>query len=240
MRLKVCGLTCTSELRLLAGSPVNMVGLWHGVPDGKADLPLGTLSELAAVATERGLEPVLVTLLDDPEQLRAVVAASGIRRVQLHGYTTPRQVAAVRAALPGVGLVKVLHVRRGKVLEKPFVAAFERAGTDLFLFDSVADDGRIGSTGRPLDAAAVAPVLESVRIPFLLAGGLTAAVAGDHGAALRHDGFLGVDVDSGARRPDGTLAPLLIDGIRHAWSTERKHRREEHRREEHRHAVTVG
>ncbi|GAA3095004.1 N-(5'-phosphoribosyl)anthranilate isomerase [Streptomyces rectiviolaceus] len=234
MWLKVCGLTRTSEIRLLSSSPVTTVGLWYGVPDGKADLTRDELTTLAGLALERGLEPVLVTLLDDPEQLRDAVRASGVRRVQLHGYTTPQQVAAVRAALPDVVLLKVLHVRRGKVLEKPFVTAFERAGTDLFLFDSVGDDGRIGSTGKPLDPAALAPVLDTVRIPFLLAGGLTADAAKEHGAALRHDGFLGIDVDSGARRPDGTIAPLIIDGIRHAWSGELRRRREELR-----HAVAV-
>ena len=41
-RVKVCGITEPSEIDLLAGQPVDFVGLWYGVPGGPADLPLDT------------------------------------------------------------------------------------------------------------------------------------------------------------------------------------------------------
>ncbi|MFI6447711.1 hypothetical protein [Kitasatospora sp. NPDC050543] len=218
MRLKVCGARGEGQLRLLAGAPVDLVGLWYGVPGGPADLTLPALGRLAGAARALGgPEPVLVTLLADPDALREAVDASGIARVQLHGYATPAQVRAVRAALPRVELIKVLHVRRGAVVEAPLIGAYEQAGVDVFLFDSVAEDGRIGSTGQPLDASAVTAVLGRLTRPFMLAGGVDAASAAAHREAVRHPGFLGIDVDSGARGPDGSFEQALVRGIRAAW-----------------------
>ncbi|MFD0277725.1 hypothetical protein ACFVHB_27960 [Kitasatospora sp. NPDC127111] len=220
MRLKVCGVTGEDQLRLLAGAPVDLIGLWYGVPDGPADLALAELAELAGLArASGGPAPVLVTLLADPAALREAVTASGVSRVQLHGYATPAQVAAVRAELPAVELLKVLHVRDGRVLEAPLIGAYERAGVDVFLFDSVGADGKIGSTGVPLSAGAVEAVLERLSKPFMLAGGITAVNAGAHRAARRHPLFAGIDVDSGARGAGGAFEAPRIARVRAAWQS---------------------
>lgn len=222
MWFKVCGITAEAEVRLLAGQGVDAVGIWYGVPSGPYDLPLGDVGPLARAAGAAGLEPVLVTLLDDPRRLAAAVAGTGVPTVQLHGYLTPARLAAIRAALPGTKLVKVLHVRGDRVLERPFLTAFNRAGCDAYLFDSVGDNGRIGSTGHPLDPPAVAAALPRLDRPFVLAGGLTAANAERHRTALAHEHHLGIDVDSGARDAAGNLSPALAGDIRHAWHTARR------------------
>ncbi|WP_432094671.1 phosphoribosylanthranilate isomerase [Streptomyces sp. bgisy100] len=217
MLLKVCGLVTDHELRRLSKFPVEQVGLWHGVPGGRSELPLERLVPLAARAVQLHLDPVLVTLEEDPEALRAAVAASGVRRVQLHGYPMPGTVRRIRAALPGVHLVKVLHARDGKVLEEPLIGAYEQAGADSFLFDSVGPDGRIGSTGRPLDPAALTGALERVGRPFLLAGGLSEEGVERYDRVLRHPGMLGIDLDSALRGPGGSLTLRRVDAIRTAW-----------------------
>ncbi|MED7948962.1 hypothetical protein [Streptomyces sp. BE303] len=218
MRLKVCGVTGEDQLRLLAGAPVDLVGLWYGVPDGPADLDLPELVRLAECARSAGgPAPVLVTLLADPAALREAVTASGVSRVQLHGYATPAQVAAIRAELPGVELLKVLHVRDGRVLEKPLIGAYEQAGVDVFLFDSVGADGRIGSTGVPLDADAVEAVLGRLTKPFLLAGGISAVNSAAYRTVRSRPGFDGIDVDSAARGPGGAFDTQRVERIRSAW-----------------------
>jgi anti-anti-sigma regulatory factor len=72
--LKVCGATVDADVDALADAGAHLVGLWHGVPGGHADLPLDGLAGLAARARERGVEPVLVTFLDDAGALADVVA----------------------------------------------------------------------------------------------------------------------------------------------------------------------
>lgn len=147
--LKVCGARTRADLTLLAESGPTLVGLWHGVPGGPAELSEQHLAHLAATAIRLGLEPVLVTFLDDADRLARLARATGIRWIQLHAYQSPALVTELRHRLPYAVLVKVLHLSRGRCLERPFIGAFERAGCDLFLLDTVTDDGRVGSTGHP-------------------------------------------------------------------------------------------
>ena len=49
-QVKVCGITEPAEIDVLASRDVDLVGLWYGVPDGPADLPLSEWRELGAAA----------------------------------------------------------------------------------------------------------------------------------------------------------------------------------------------
>ena len=70
-------------------------------------------------------------------------------------------------------MIKVLHVRGGECVEASLIASYEKAGADVFLFDVVTEDGRVGSTGQALDPAVVAPLIDKLTRPFLLAGGIS-------------------------------------------------------------------
>jgi phosphoribosylanthranilate isomerase len=177
---------------------------------------------VAAVAhrTDR-VEPVLVTFLHDAEAVLRVVRRTGVRWVQLHGYQRPAMVHALKAA-PRLDLtvVKVLHVQDGRCLERPFIGAYERAGTDWFLLDTATDDGRVGSTGQRLPATAVAELADLVSRPFLLAGGISADNRTDYDTVLDHPRFLGIDVDSAARDDRGSFHGGRIRALRSHWHNE--------------------
>src|SRR5918994_1200016 len=191
-RVKVCGITESSEVDLLAGQRVDFVGLWHGVPGGPTELPLETWRGLGAATAGTGsLTPVLVTFLKDADAIREVIEESGVRWVQLHGYPPPGTVRAVKAIAPDVRVIKVLHVRGGVCVEEKLIAAYEKAGTDVFLFDAVSDDGRVGSTGQTLDAEVVASLAEGLTRPFLLAGGISAENRDAYSSVVAHPLFLG-------------------------------------------------
>lgn len=220
MLLKVCGATTEHDIALLARTRTDWAGLWHGVPGGHADLTRPRLTALAATARTHGLRPVVVTLLDDPDRLRRAVTESGADCVQLHGFLPPRQLAVVRRALPHTTLVKVLHVTRGRVLEHAWISAYRDCGADIFLFDSLGDDGKVGSTGTPLDGSAAATALDRVDCPFLLAGGLSTPDLGPYQDLLRHPGLLGIDMDTAARDDEGHYDPVRIDRTASAWRKE--------------------
>jgi phosphoribosylanthranilate isomerase len=132
-------------------------------------------------------------------------------------------VAALKAeARAGLTVVKVLHVRAGcgTCLERPFIAAYERAGTDYFLLDTATDDGRVGSTGQCLPAAAVAEVASALSVPFLLAGGISAENRTDYDAVVDHPRFLGIDVDTAARDPEGSFCHDRVRALGHRWRDE--------------------
>jgi phosphoribosylanthranilate isomerase len=217
-RVKVCGITDPLEIDLLARRHVDFVGLWHGVPGGPADLSLETWQSLVAAATSSGdLAPVLVTFFKDVEDIRRTLEGSQARWVQLHGYPTPSFVAAVKNIAPDVRVIKVLHIRGGKCIEERLIGAYEKAGADVFLFDAVADDGRVGSTGQTLDPDLVASLAEGLTRPFLLAGGISADNREHFAALAAHPRFLGIDVDTNARGADGKVSEEKVAAICGAW-----------------------
>lgn len=231
MQLKVCGAVRHRDLELLHGLPVDLVGIWHGVPGGHADLPEVEFRLLVAAArataARGGPEPVLVTLLHDVAILCDLIISSGVGWVQLHGYQPPAHVAALVQALTEINhrrdqepvrVIKVLHVRDGgECLERPLIAGYERAGVDLFLFDRVGTDGRAGSTGQPLDPAALTSLVALLRRPFLLAGGISRDNRRKYAPVTRDPRFRGIDVDTHARGGDGQLSAVSICDISRAW-----------------------
>ena len=217
MIVKICGATTAGEVSLLADAGVDLVGLWHGMPGGPADLPVSSVAALAGAA-RAPVRPVLVTFLGDAEALLDVVARTGVRWVQLHAYQPPALVGALKSGCDGLTVIKVLHVQGGTCLERPLIRAYERAGTDLFLLDAVTDDGRIGSTGQRLAGDAVVALADRLSLPFLLAGGISASNRPDFEAVVRHPHFVGIDVDTAARDATGRIRAERVVAIRRRWS----------------------
>ncbi|MFI1567423.1 N-(5'-phosphoribosyl)anthranilate isomerase [Streptomyces sp. NPDC020490] len=216
--LKVCGAT-RSEEAAAVGARADLVGLWYGVEGGAHDLPDAAVPELAdAVRAGGRAEPVLVTFLHDADRLARVARAARVRWLQLHAYQPPGAVAALRTALPDATLVKAVHVLDGRCVERPFLGAYARAGTDLFLVDAATPGGGVGSTGHRLPPGALEPLLPALGLPFLLAGGLTEADAARGPALGAHPGFRGVDVDSAARGDDGLLSAHRVAALDRAWT----------------------
>jgi phosphoribosylanthranilate isomerase len=221
--LKICGATTPREVSLLADAGADLVGLWHGVPGGRADLPVDSMAALASAA--RGhLEPVLVTFIGDPATLLDVVDRTGVRWVQLHAFQSPGLVRALKAADEGLTVVKVLHIAGETCLERPLVRSYERAGTDVFLLDTASADGRIGSTGQPLAGPAVISLADRLSRSFLLAGGISATNRSDFEAVVGHPRFAGIDVDTAARDADGRIRAERVAAIQRHWTCSHKER----------------
>jgi len=218
-KVKVCGIVEPAELDALRAHQVDLVGLWLAVPGGPHDLPAEQWRALArrAAETEGGPEPVLVTFTKDAEVLREALSGASVRWIQLHGYPTPGFVRKVKAINPDVRVIKVLHVRGGECVEASLIGSYEKAGVDVFLFDTVSEDGRVGSTGLSLDAGVVADLVEKLGRPFLLAGGISGENRARYEQLTQHPLFLGIDVDTNARGEDGRIDAAHVGAITRAW-----------------------
>ena len=84
---------------------------------------------------------------------------------------------------------------------------------DLFLFDAFTTDGRLGSSGQLVDSKLVNRMANQLSVPFFIAGGISATTLDHYQAVLSHAHFAGVDVDSGARQPDGQFCSASIADI---------------------------
>lgn len=216
--LKVCGATGSADVTALASGGADLVGLWHGVAGGHADLDRTRLVRLASVCAAARRVPVLVTFSGDMTAIAGAVRDAGIGFVQLHGYQPPQAVRGLKAAAGGaVTVVKVLHVAGAVSHEQRLLRSYRRSGVDLFLLDAVGTDGGIGSTGRELDPAVVLAIADEVDAPFLLAGGISAHNAERFAAVRAHPHFAGVDVDTAARDAGGRFTAARVAAIRGAW-----------------------
>ncbi|GAA3487757.1 N-(5'-phosphoribosyl)anthranilate isomerase [Streptomyces cremeus] len=221
MLVKICGARTEGEVRAVAGAGADLVGLWHGVPGGRADLSAPRLARLAAEARATGrLRSVLVTFASQAHTLARTAVDSGVDWIQLHGYQRPALVRALRAQLPArVSLVKVLHVHGTSCPEASLIPAYERAGTDLFLLDAATADGRVGSTAHTLDDRTAAGLARRTTRPFLLAGGLRPDNRHLFDAVLADPRLCGIDVDSAARDDEGLLDAARTADLVRAWRT---------------------
>ena len=224
MLLKVCGATSREDIALLGAAGADLIGLWYGVPGGPADLPLTRFVALAEACQTAEVpavhpvpDPMMVTFLREPAVILDAAVASGVRWLQLHGYQPPGVVAALKRGLPEVTVVKVLHVTGDACAERPLLAAYERAGTDVFLFDATSPGGQVGSTGLSLEPDVVIDLSEAVTKPFLLAGGISAENRTHYEKVAAHPRFAGVDVDSAARDSTGAFCAERVGGLRHHW-----------------------
>jgi phosphoribosylanthranilate isomerase len=219
-RLKVCGITEPSEIDLLAERGVDFVGLWLAVPGGPHDLPPDRWRALAERAVSGdGPAPVLVTFTKDVELLRGALSDSSVQWVQLHGYPTPGFVRKVKAISPEVRVIKVLHIRGGECVETSLIGSYEKAGVDVFLFDTVSEDGQVGSTGLTLDPEVVSSLAQQLTRPFLLAGGISAENRDRYAQVAAHPLFLGIDVDTNARGADGRIGAPNVEAISRSWKS---------------------
>jgi phosphoribosylanthranilate isomerase len=221
--LKTCGATTVDDVELLATAGADLVGLWHGVPNGPAELSIDRLAKLAEAARATGvLRPIMVTFLGDAEKMAEALAHTGIEWIQLHAYQSPPVIRDLRALVHNdVTIVKVLHVERGKCVERRLIPAYERAGTDVFLLDRVGDNGQVGSTGVQLHESSVVDLVPQLNRPFLLAGGIGADNRVDYPVLTAHPGYLGIDVDTAARDHSGRFDESSVAAIAVEWGTSR-------------------
>lgn len=214
--LKVCCIMSVDEARLAVGLGASAVGLVSAMPSGP-----GVIADEAIAAIARAVAPpvarFLLTSRTDPDALIAQVAACATETVQLVDAVALPTYARLRAALPYLRIVQVLHVEdHGTLADALRVAPH----VDALLLDSGRPSAAVrelGGTGRVHDWGISRWVVEAVApVPVFLAGGLSAANVGEAVAQVRPHG---VDLCS-AVRTDGKLdaAKLraFVDALRAA------------------------
>lgn len=162
-----------------------------------------TVEEAAAiVAAMRGRATCfLITYLRRPAPVLDLCRRLGVGMVQLHGGVELADLRRLRAAGPGLRILKSLVVRRdnGDELAKA-VAAFS-PWVDAFVTDTYdPTTGASGATGKPHDWSVSRRLVRLSPRPVILAGGLNPDNVRAAIAAVRP---AGVDVHTGIEGTDG-------------------------------------
>jgi phosphoribosylanthranilate isomerase len=129
------------------------------------DIVLAVGDRARCVALTVDMDPTAVVTMVD------VVRPAILHLCPLASETSPKQVAALRARLPGIPIMQAVAVTGPESLA---VARAYAEVADILILDTQAPDiAGIGASGAVHDWSVSRRIVDSVRVPVILAGGLT-------------------------------------------------------------------
>lgn len=190
-RVKICGLTNPDDVRIVTTAGADAIGVVTDVPvDSPREVePQRAVDVLDAVPPF--VTTVMVTMQNDPERVLELVQSVTPDAVQLHGDLPPGDIAFLGAQIQS-DIIRALPANDD-----------ERARAHDGVVDAVLLDApgtERGGTGRSHDWQRVAHLIEELRSPVVLAGGLTPKNVGEAAKIARP---FAVDVASGVERTGG-------------------------------------
>ncbi|MDT5272717.1 MAG: phosphoribosylanthranilate isomerase [Acidobacteriota bacterium] len=211
-RVKVCCIASVAEARAAVECGASAVGLVSEMPSG----PGVIAEELIAEIVERVPPPVATFLLTCRQDARSIIEQQRRCRVntlQLCDRVPTEVYGELRAELPGVSLVQVVHVTGEESFEEALTVARH---VDALLLDSGNQSlavKELGGTGRTHDWRMSRRIVEASTVPVFLAGGLRPENVAEAVETVRP---FGLDVCSGVRTEGRLDAEKLRRFFAHA------------------------
>ena len=208
-RVKICCISSVEEGRLAVRYGASALGLVAKMPSGPGVITEKVITEIAVTVPPS----VGSFLLTSEQSVLAIIAQQRRCRVntlQIVDRLEDGKYDDLRAALPGVSLVQVIHVTGEESFEESCRLAEQ--GVDGLLLDS--GDQRLavkllGGTGRTHDWSISRRIREAVNVPMFLAGGLCPDNVREAVQAVQP---FGLDVCS-SLRTDGRLDERKLDAF---------------------------
>jgi phosphoribosylanthranilate isomerase len=199
-RVKICCIASVAEAWLAIEHGASAVGLVSEMPSGPGPIPETLIAEIAATIPP-GVSSFLLTCRQDAAAIIDQQRLVRVNTIQICDRLPAGSHRELRAALPGVALVQVVHVTGPESVDEaiavsPFV--------DAVLLDSGNQSlaiKELGGTGRTHDWSLSRKIRKAIDVPLFLAGGLK---PDNVAAAIQEVQPFGIDVCSGLRT-DGLL-----------------------------------
>jgi phosphoribosylanthranilate isomerase len=205
-RIKVCCISSEDEASLAIKAGASALGLVGPMPSGP-----GVISNETIHRITRTVPPPIATFLltseTSAEEIIVHHAQTLTTTIQLVDALPHRDYAAIRLALPAVKLVQVIHVLDESSVEEALQVSTE---VDALLLDSGNPNLAVkvlGGTGKVHNWALSRKIVDQVRVPVFLAGGLH---AGNVREAMDSVQPFGLDLCSGVRT-DKKLDPVKLE-----------------------------
>ena len=197
-RVKVCGITSRSDLDLVVGAGVDAIGFIVNVDvETPREIDPDLAVELAR-ATPPFVTTVLVTMPDTPEATVELATRIQPDVVQIHGASTPGDLAYLSANVDG-DVIKAVSPDEARTYETV---------ADALLVDSLDETGA-GGTGKTHDWDRTRELVEELSAPVVLAGGLTPKNVAEAVETVRPfavDVASGVETRAGRKDPDAVTS----------------------------------
>jgi phosphoribosylanthranilate isomerase len=199
-RLKICCIGSEYEARLAIRAGVDALGLVGAMPSGPGVIADDAIRAIALVMPA-AVSGFLLTQERTAEAIAHHVSRCAVSTVQVVNHVDPEELGRLRAMMPWLRVVQVIHVEGADALE--LLRAYE-PHVHSFLLDSGSPGAAVpllGGTGRVHDWSISAEFVRRSVLPVFLAGGLTPENVGE---AIRLVQPYGLDICSGIRT-DGLL-----------------------------------
>ena len=194
-RVKVCCIRDVDEAWTAVRLGASALGLVSEMPSGPGVIDEAMIAEVARAAPP-GVATFLLTSRQDAAAIVAQQRRLRTSTLQIVDRLRSGSYDELRGALPGIGLVQVVHVTGPESVDE---AASIAPHVDAILLDSgnpALAVKELGGTGRRHDWAVSRLIRETVAVPVYLAGGLGPDNVAE---AIGAVGPFGLDLCTGAR-----------------------------------------
>jgi len=199
-RIKVCCISSVDEAWTAIRAGASALGLVSAMPSGPGVIGDELIAEIAA-RVPPGVATFLLTSATDADAIIRQQRTARVNTLQLVDAISPDVYPVLRAELPGVGVVQVIHVRGPESVDEAREVAPHVSAILLDSGNPSAAVKELGGTGRVHDWELSRRICEAVGVPVYLAGGLRADNVAE---AVARVGPFGLDICSGVRT-DGRL-----------------------------------
>ena len=201
MKVKVCGMKCPGNMMETASLGIDYMGFIFYPPSPRycGD----TLDKATLDSLPDRVVPVAVTVDMGEDEIFDIARHYGFNTFQLHGDETPEMCERLRDG--GLKVIKASGIRDMSDLEKldPYSGK-----VDWFLFDTATD--KRGGSGQKFDWGLLAGY--SLPEKFFLSGGIDSKSVGEI-VSLRHDAFMGIDLNSRFELEPGVKDVEMLRGF---------------------------
>ena len=193
-------------------SGASAIGLVSAMPSGPGPIEEDLIAEIAATVPP-GVSSFLLTCEQDVKSIVAQQRRLGVNTIQICDRLTHGTYDELRAELPGISLVQVIHVTGPESVEEAQVVA---PNVDAILLDSgnqSLEIKELGGTGRTHNWELSRDIRDSIEVPLFLAGGLKPENVAE---AIHTVQPFGIDVCSGLRttgKLDSDKLRLFFDAV---------------------------
>ena len=205
-RIKICCIKTLAEAELAIEMGASALGLVSAMPSGPGVISEEVIAEIA-VRVPPPIATFLLTSEREPEAIIAQQRRCRTNTLQLCDHLGPAVHKQLRMALPGIGLVQVVHVSGPESVAYAVSAA---ETVDALLLDSGNIElavKELGGTGRTHNWALSRQIREVSGKPVFLAGGISGQNARQAIDAVQP---FGLDLCSGVRTAD-KLDPIKLE-----------------------------
>ena len=214
-RVKVCCIADAEEARLAVRAGADALGLVSAMPSGPGVIAEETIASVAATVPP----PIATFLLTSRQDVAGIVEQQrrcATNTLQLCDRMPTASYAELRAAMPGVSLVQVIHVTGPESLDEAVEVAPHVQAILLDSGNQALPVKELGGTGRTHDGRVSRAIRDAVPVPVFLAGGLRADNVGE---AIRAVEPFALDLCSGVRtagRLDEEKLTAFLNAVRGA------------------------